>query len=708
MAEKEITVAIVDLSPSMIDHNNSRKISDLEYGLIYLNHLVSTKILRARKTDFVSLIACHTLETKIPQTFSNFTSMQNLSILFGPKQPFYNDLKTLNALKANQNLYNDNEGGILMAILLAVETIKDFVVKKKFKKNIIIITNGDEELLMNNQYKSGLIDLIAEQNINLVLMGIDFKINDKNKSIVNNDLRRNAIAQWKDLFQNIPFSLFLYYEDVIHNLNHTFIPKTVKPIRLFTSKLRLGGDVFQKTELNFDNSIDPYSIEIEIDGYSATKKIVNKNTGSFYLKDTLLSESYQTIENSEHALPIKRFAEYEIEETDINTNNTVQRKINEDEIIKCYQYATSNVPFSKDLEAAAIYPTQPALDIRGIINKNSFPLWYLQEENTFIFPKKDYGLKESLSFACIVRALIDLKSCAIARFVQKKNSEVQMVVLIPVIIADVENDLNKFIKNNNLKRTLDERENNLNNKKGEIYALVLSRLPFKEDEKLAQFTKLSEIRTMSGKVITENHELLPTPEMNETMEKYIISMDMDNDEAIPENNNNLSYDDNHDYTSNQKSHNIDDNCVFKTKIINKNKNILPNTNISNENPTGRETDMEKNTLFRSAPHIYHQDLSLRTIGIEASKRGQSILEYINENVKDNNGIDIVPEINPDLLKNSHIKKELLLSSEKHLKKLINLFEITYIDDAKYKIKADPDEVEDDEYDGDLSLDSILR
>lgn len=51
-------------------------------------------------------------------------------------------------------------------------------------------------------------------------------------------------------------------------------------------------------------------------------------------------------------------------------------------------------------------------------------------------------------------------------------------------------------------------------------------MPFAEDIRQFTFSSLDQVVTNSGKVIKENHPLLPTDEMVDAMQKYVCDTDL--------------------------------------------------------------------------------------------------------------------------------------------------------------------------------------
>ena len=165
------------------------------------------------------------------------------------------------------------------------------------------------------------------------------------------------------------------------------------------------------------------------------------------------------------------------------------------------------------LESERIYETEPGLDIRGFLDRKDFPRYYLNSESTFIVTDTRQGSRaDYMALSALVDSLIKLEKFAIARYVQRKNSEVQMCLLCPILIDDT----------NGMKRKLGREEQHTR-------ALILSRLPFAEDERSPDFPKLSYQRTTSGKTLVED-----TTNLDSQMSMFIDSMDLDDNTGSSE------------------------------------------------------------------------------------------------------------------------------------------------------------------------------
>ena len=101
-----------------------------------------------------------------------------------------------------------------------------------------------------------------------------------------------------------------------------------------------------------------------------------------------------------------------------------------------------------------------------------------------------------LALSALIHALHELESYAVARYVQKDDSQPQLLLLKP----------NPGIEDS-------------------YECLYDVPLPFAEDIRSYQFPPLDKVLTVTGQVLTE-HRLLPSKELNQAMSDYVDAMDL--------------------------------------------------------------------------------------------------------------------------------------------------------------------------------------
>lgn len=163
MADKEATVYIVDVGSTMADCNNGRTESDLDWSMRYVWDKICTTVAASRKTWTVGVLGLRTDETDNPQQedegYENITVLQQL----GPMT-----MASLKELQGRVKPSNTASGDAISAVVVAIDMIDGFTKKLKYKRKIILVTDGqgpiDEDDLDDISSK------LNESNIELIVM----------------------------------------------------------------------------------------------------------------------------------------------------------------------------------------------------------------------------------------------------------------------------------------------------------------------------------------------------------------------------------------------------------------------------------------------------------------------------------------------------------------------------------------------------------
>jgi ATP-dependent DNA helicase 2 subunit 2 len=172
MADKEATVYIVDLGFTMGKRNHGRETSDLEWSMQYVWERISTTVAASRKTWTVGVLGLRTDETDNTQDSNE--GYDNISVLkeLGPMT--MTDLKELQPLIKPSRT---SSGDAISAIVVAIDMIDTSTKKLKFKRRIILVTDGlgpidgdDLEDIASKADESN-IELIVMYGAKLVISG---------------------------------------------------------------------------------------------------------------------------------------------------------------------------------------------------------------------------------------------------------------------------------------------------------------------------------------------------------------------------------------------------------------------------------------------------------------------------------------------------------------------------------------------------------
>ncbi|KAH3674306.1 hypothetical protein WICPIJ_009585 [Wickerhamomyces pijperi] len=459
MADKSLFHFIVDLGSHM-SHNstlNSNKEehqfpNDLQYGLQYPISLVTNKILRKRKTEYVSLMTCDDINNECN------TNLQNINLLFSFKQCFYSDLKKFK-LSPTTKEQDPNGDGIIRALLYSFDIMHQFVLKKKIKRTVVMVTNSHKEPeLYSQDFVDAIVELTLKFDIDLILIGVDFDQKDANQE---------NIKLWRGLFQRLPSvsCMILSGEESIELINNPEV-KSVRPVGIFRGPFRIGADL---QDSNFDSRNDLSCVCFDTEGYKAVMGAKHEYSLKAYGK------------SKEDIFPITASVDYSIrhykdsnfdpdsdeegqEEEDLEYETEL---IDKSKIKKSYKYGSNSVMLPTELEQLTKLQTQPGIDLRGVVSSRNFPKAYMTGESIYLVPCKNSN-RDAYSMYALVDSLNTMQCYGIARYVAKSGSDPQMMVLIPCLVS----------RESILKRKSPESSNE------DVRCLVMCRLPYFEDVKI--------------------------------------------------------------------------------------------------------------------------------------------------------------------------------------------------------------------------------
>lgn len=164
MADKEATVYIIDLGSSMGDCHNGRVESDLDWSMRYVWDKISTTVAASRKTWTVGVVGVRTDETDNPLQEQETDGYEHISILqeLGPM-----DLTSLRNLQDLIKPSDTEYGDSVSAIVVAMEMISRFTKHLKYKRKIILVTDGESPVdpddfdVISAQIKSAGVELVV-------------------------------------------------------------------------------------------------------------------------------------------------------------------------------------------------------------------------------------------------------------------------------------------------------------------------------------------------------------------------------------------------------------------------------------------------------------------------------------------------------------------------------------------------------------------
>ncbi|AAS50741.3 ABL030Wp [Eremothecium gossypii ATCC 10895] len=455
---QECTTFLIDYSASMLE-STAKFEAYLEYALF-------DKAQRSRKTDYTHVVLANCAMEKNPN------NVKNMFEVFAPSAPITlsSVVKICERLKAMRELdpLDTKQSNVFEALLAIGMQVNDKFNKRKMLKQVMVVTDDLDGLNVDSE---DLEVVQANLDLRLILVYCAEQFPDNFSK-----------TKWGQLLALKDGSrMFTLYEvlGTIERITH----QPVKPVRVFHGQLRLGADMRNLAGCQQD----PHCLCINVEGYPATKAVVSMSR-----------KQVQKTEDGKY-LPLQSVIEYEIHEPTEEDNEEYHVvPVPKEHVTKAYRYGADYVVLPELLEHERLYTTTPGLDIRGFIDTGKVLRHHLCSESVYIMADSREGTAaDYVTFAALVDAMIAAEKFAIARYVQKKDSEVQMCLLCPLLVEP-----------STKKRPADDDAAEAKR------ALVLCRLPFAEDERSSDFPPL---------VKQEPADVM----LDTTMAAFIDSMDMD-------------------------------------------------------------------------------------------------------------------------------------------------------------------------------------
>ncbi|KAJ5095663.1 hypothetical protein NUU61_005019, partial [Penicillium alfredii] len=486
MAEKEATVYIVDVARSMGECRNGRSITDLQWAMQYVWDRITTTVATGRKTATVGVVGLRTDGTS--NELESDLNFSNISVLFEIGQMLMPDIRKLReSIKPSQT----NRGDVISSIVIAIQMIITYCKKLKYKRKIILVTNGTG--LANNEGLDQIQEKLKEDNIELVVIGADFddpeygvKEEDKDPIKASNEtLLRDFVEGCDGVYGTL--------EQAVAELNIPRI-KMTKSQPSFKGFLQLGNPNEYETALR-----------IPVERYFRTYVAKPPSASSFVLRSDTAPGQEDSGTSATVTAPGESQAPGEGDTlTVVRTSRTYQVKdesapggkvdVERDDLAKGYEYGRTAVHISQTDENITTLETFAGLELVGFVRSDKYDR-YLHMSNTNLIIPQRANDKASLALSSFIHALFELESYAVARLVIKEAKPPLIVLLAPSIEPDYE-------------------------------CLVEVQLPYAEDVRSYRFPPLDKVVTISGKVVTE-HRNLPSDSLQDSMNKYVDSMELE-------------------------------------------------------------------------------------------------------------------------------------------------------------------------------------
>ncbi|KAH0556896.1 hypothetical protein GP486_005318, partial [Trichoglossum hirsutum] len=490
MAEKEVTIYIVDVGLSMGETRFGREETDLDWAMRYVWDRITSTVATGRKTALVGVIALRSDETN--NDLAGEESFEHISVL----QPISQILMpNLRDLQEKIQTSGTNSGDAISAIVVAIQMITVYCKKLKYKKKIVLVTNGRGTMYMDDAQEITV--KVKEDEMELVVLGVDFDdpeygVKEEDKDTVK---ARNESAL-KAMVEDCG-GVFGTLEQAVAELDIPRI-KPVRPVPSFKGRLTLGDTTAYETALAID--VERYPRTMVARAPSASQFVVKTDAAtegdSMQSSHTIIAADNKgalvtdTATDRRDLIAVRNTRIYQVDDENAAGG---KREVQREELAKGYEYGRTAVHISESDENVTKLETQAGLDIVGFVQKDMYERYMNMSVSCIIIAQKS-NTKASIALSSFIHALYELESYAVARLVTKDDKAPVLLLLAPQIDADYE-------------------------------CLVDVQLPFAEDCRNYRFPPLDKVVTVSGKVLNE-HRNLPTDQLLKTMSDYVDQMDL--------------------------------------------------------------------------------------------------------------------------------------------------------------------------------------
>ncbi|KAJ9154876.1 ATP-dependent DNA helicase II subunit 2 [Pleurostoma richardsiae] len=480
MADKEATVYIVDLGSSMGSSSNGRSESDLEWSMRYVWDRLSTTVAASRKTWTVGVVGLRTDETN--NTMGDTDGYENISILqpIGPM--------SMSSLRNLQTVIKPSEtdnGDAVSAIVIALEMIEGYTKKLKYKRRIILVTDGRGPI--DSDDLEDISGRINELGIELIVIGVDFdepdygfKEEDKPRSKTKNE------ALLKDLVSQCKEGVFGTMAQAVEELQNPRV-KPVRLVRNYDGTLTLGNP--EKYESAMVINVERYP-KTKIARPPAASTVVIKSEPGGASQAAEAPDDMEDVEYTAGFSAVKNMRTYKVEDPDAPGG---KKDVDFDSLAKGYTYGSTAVHISESEFNITKLETTKGFSIIGFIPFSKYEP-FLNMGECFATVARKFDEKSEIALSSLIHALYELESYAVARIVVKDGKDPQLLLLMPSVELDLE-------------------------------CLYDVPLPFAEDVRGYEFPPLDKVVTIGGNTLTK-HRLLPDEKLNKAMSDYVDAMDI--------------------------------------------------------------------------------------------------------------------------------------------------------------------------------------
>ncbi|KAI4219831.1 MAG: hypothetical protein L6R36_008051 [Xanthoria steineri] len=486
MAEKESTVYIVDVGSSMGSTQVGRDVSDLDFAMTYIWDKITSTVALDRKTATLGVVGLRTDDTE--NELSHEESFEHISVLHEISNILLPDLKEL---RSKIVLSSTDRGDAISAIVIAIQMIIKYCKKLKYKRKIVLVTDGRGPLDADPDSVQEITNKIKQDNMELVIVGVDFDDAEFGFKEEDKDPQK---AKNEQIFAELAEScggIFGTLQQAVEELGMPRL-KTTRPVHSYKDQLTLGDPV------EYDSAAC-----IHVERYPRTMVRRPMAASRFVQRQDPTDDSIPSTGTVVHDEDIPMPDADGNELAGVRSSRTYQvldeeapggkRDVDRDDLAKGYEYGRTAVHINESDENVTKLETQKKLEIIGFVPWANYDRFMSMTVSSVLIAQRTNSIS-IMALSSLIHALFELESYAIARLVAKDDNPPLIILLAPSIEVDYE-------------------------------CLLDVQIPFAEDVRSYKFPPLDRVVTVSGKVIKE-HRNLPGDALSSAMSKYVDQMDL--------------------------------------------------------------------------------------------------------------------------------------------------------------------------------------
>ena len=384
MAGKEAVVVLIDVGKSMAKQFDGKP--KLAIAADATKLLIQQKLLLSKSHEIgIILVGSEATENDLAENFGGY---EHISILQELDVPTLDSLLLISALETSTVV-----GDILDAIVVAITMIEKKIGKKKYKKRLFILTDGNCLTNSPDQLQD-IIDQLNVQDIRVNIIAIGFgeeALEHTKQQAATEDLLTKLISAVQGVIYPSSTAMHIYKQ---------FRKRMVYPVAKYKGALDLGLG---------------YGIDICVYGKTKEEPLPSLKKHSTVVEYT---------DDAKEAL-VKMSREAALEDDPTST------VIDPENIIKAYFYGKSVVPVNQDDEELLKYPCRKCMKVLGYLPSAAIPRHYFMGGVDIVLPSPEQS--HEVAFAAFVQALYQRDDVVLIRYSYRDYTSVRLAVLTPCI-----------------------------------------------------------------------------------------------------------------------------------------------------------------------------------------------------------------------------------------------------------------------------------